>query len=98
MKLEAIKSLLESAVTNDLGQLTNFGMILPGVEDSGRAEYGDVEGIEVYIDKAKFQKAVIKYFAKHTGNEDDLFLSFDDIIERDEYEDFVEVCWIFDQF
>ncbi len=98
MKLEALKSLLESAVTNDLGQLTDFGMILPNVNGWSGVEYDAVEGIEVYIDKAKFQKAVIKYFAKHTGNEDDLFLSFDDIIERDEYQQFCENCWIFDQF
>lgn len=97
MKLSALTKILENTNVNASGALTNFGMILWNVSDN-RIDYDEIENIEVFIDRTKFEVQLTKYFAEFTGDEEDLMLNFDDICEHERFDEFNNACWFWDQF
>ena len=87
MKLETLKQILTEmpAAPRANGNITSYGLILHN-PSSDRIGYDEVEDILVFTDKTKFQAHIAKLFAQFTGNEDDVFLSFEEICEHGQFD------------
>lgn len=97
MKLELFKSILESSASDSSGALTSYGMILN--DPSGyKIDYDEIDGIQIFTDKSKFEIAIAKLYSEFTGNKDDVFLMFDEISDQPDFDDFCERVWMWDSF
>ena len=97
MKLQNLKSILESIATAKTGELSSYGMILVN-PSAYKIDYDEIEAISIYIDKSKFDIALAKEYAKFSGNEDDAFLTYDEICEASDFDAFCEAVWHWDLF
>lgn len=99
MKLETLKQVLNEMPppprTN--GNVTSYGLILRN-PSSYRIDYDEVENILVFTDKSKFQAHIAKLFSQFTGDDDDLFLSFEEICDHEQFDDFNSDTWFWDLF
>ena len=99
MKLETLKQVLNEMPppprTN--GNVTSYGLILHN-PSSDRIDYDEVEDILVFTYKSKFQAHIAKLFAQFTGNNEDLFLSFAEICDHEQFDAFNNDTWFWDLF
>lgn len=98
MQLSHLKALLkESDQITPVGNVTSYGLILNN-PSSNTIDYDEVETILVFTDKSKFQIHIAKLYAEFTGNEDDAFLSFDEICDSESFDVFNHHVWFWDLF
>ena len=97
MKLETLAKILESANTDGSGQLTSYGMILKN-PSSYNIDYDEIEGLQIFVDKTKFTIALTKLYSEFSNNEDDMFLTYDEICEKQDFDHFCEQVWHWNLF
>ncbi len=95
MKLSLLAQLTEAEVAP--GELTSFGMILVN-PSAYKVDYDEIEGIKVFTDEKKFQIELAKQFAKFTGNNDDVFLTYEEICDQPDFDAFCEGVWHWNLF
>lgn len=63
-----------------------------------KVDYDEIEGIKVFTDEKKFQIELAKQFAKFTGNNDDVFLTYEEICDQPDFDAFCEGVWHWNLF
>lgn len=99
MKLQALNQILTEMPPppKTTGELKQYGMILN--DPSGNTvDYDEISTVKIFANKVDFSKAVSKYFSAYTKNPDDIFLTLDEIYDHEMYDNFVDGCWIWDNF
>jgi len=97
MKLETLKQIIESTNVDSSGKLTSYGMILKN-PSSYNIDYDEIEGIQIFTDQAKFAITLAKLYSEFSHNEDNMFLTYDEVCEMPDFDAFCEHVWHWNLF
>ena len=99
MKLDTLKQILTEMPPPQRmsGNVTSYGMILVN-PSAYKVDYDEIEGIKVYTDKNKFTIALAKLYAEFSNNEDDVFLTYEELCEKPDFDAFCEQVWHWNLF